>query len=152
MALIGAASLAERSPALVLINESDSLPRGLYVRHFGAEPVRGSVVATPQPGHVRRYLSRLGMPADVLLIKRVAATAGDMVCRREDMLVTPGREVRVHDRDRRGQELPSWTGCGRLGPQELFVLGDTPTSFDSRYFGPIRGLQTAGVYKAALTW
>ena len=58
--------------AHVLINESPSLPRGLYLR-WGERIERGSIVAVGQPVEVRAYLARLGMPAEVLLLKRVAA-------------------------------------------------------------------------------
>ncbi|MFA4894720.1 MAG: hypothetical protein WC555_15275, partial [Brevundimonas sp.] len=75
--LAGAAKVADRSPALALVNESPSLPRGVYLRRPGAEPGRGAVVAIPQPAGARPYLAALGMPADVRLIKRVAAVGGD---------------------------------------------------------------------------
>jgi len=145
------AALARLAPALALVNESPSLPEGLYLRTHGPA-TRGTVVAIPQPDEARAYLGGQGMPADVLLIKRVAATAGDRVCRRGSDLVTPGRTVRVLDRDRRGVDLPGWTGCRRLVRDELFLLGDTGTSFDSRYFGPVRRATVTGVYRETLTW
>ncbi|MDQ1155184.1 hypothetical protein QE389_002383 [Brevundimonas sp. SORGH_AS 993] len=88
--------------AAALVNESASLPKGLYVRAIGAAPQRGAVVALPQPTSVRAYLGRLGLPPEVLLIKRVAATAGERVCRVGDRLAAPGRVVRVRSRDRQG--------------------------------------------------
>lgn len=151
-ALAGLALLANHRPASVLINESASLPRGVYVRLPGADPARYSVVAVPQPSTVRAYLARLGMPDDLLLIKRVAAVGGDSVCRRDDRLVTPARTVVVQDRDRRGVALPTWRGCRRRGEEELFLLGDTPSSFDSRYFGPVSRSRVTGVYREMLTW
>ncbi|MDI1326973.1 MAG: S26 family signal peptidase [Brevundimonas sp.] len=150
--LASAASVADRTPALALVNESPSLPRGVYLRRAAAEPEPGGVVAIPQPAAARPYLAALRMPPDVLLIKRVAAAGGDTVCRQEDRLVTPRRTVVVHERDRRGVILPAWRGCRRLGPQELFLLGDTPSSFDSRYFGPVHLSQVTGVYRELLTW
>ena len=92
------------------------------------------------------------MPADVLLLKRVAAVGGDAVCEADGLLRTPDRTVRVRERDRVGLGLPRWTGCRRLGPGELFVLGDTETSFDSRYFGPVRVEQLTGVYREGVRW
>lgn len=150
--LTGVALIADHTPAIALVNESASLPRGVYVRLPGAAPVRDRVVAVPQPASVRAYLGRLGMPGDLLLIKRVAAVGGDTVCRRDDRLFTPGRTVVVQERDRRGVTLPGWRGCRRLGPHELFLLGDTPSSFDSRYFGPVARSRVTGVYRETLTW
>lgn len=152
VALAGLALIADHRPAPVLINESASLPRGVYVRVPGAAPGRDTVVAVPQPSAVRAYLGQLGMPDDLLLIKRVAAVGGDTVCRRDDQLVTPGRTLVVQDRDRRGVALPTWRGCRRLGEEELFLLGDTPSSFDSRYFGPVSRSRVTGVYRETLTW
>ena len=152
VALIGTALIADQTPAMALVNESPSLPRGVYIRVLGGAPWRNAVVAVPQPSAVRAYLGRLGMPGDLLLIKRVAAVGGDTVCRRDDRLIMPGRTVVVRERDRRGVGLPAWRGCRRLGTEELFLLGDTPSSFDSRYFGPVHRSQVTGVYREGFTW
>lgn len=138
-------------PALALVNESPSLPRGLYLR-TGAPIERGAVVAIAQPAAARSYLRRLGMPDDVLLLKRVAAVGGDRVCAGFGTVRTPGRQVRPLDRDRQGVALPAWRECRLLAHDELFLLGDTPASFDSRYFGPVRRGEAKGVYQEVLTW
>jgi len=138
-------------PALALVNESPSLPRGLYLR-IGATVERGAVVAIIQPAAVRSYLMRLGMPGDVLLLKRVAAVEGDLVCAGFGIVRTPGRQVQTLDRDRQGAALPVWRDCRRLARDELFLLGDTPGSFDSRYFGPVLRGEAVGVYREVLTW
>lgn len=144
--------ILDRVPAVALVNESPSLPKGVYVRQPGRTPVRDAIVAVPQPTVIRPYLSRLGMPAEVLLIKRVAAVGGDIVCRQEGTVTTPGRVVQAVARDRRGVALPRWEGCRRLAADELFLLGDTASSFDSRYFGPVRRNQVEGVYREGMTW
>ena len=146
------ALIAEQTPALALVNESPSVPRGLYLRQPRGAPEKGAMVALPQPPIARRYLGALGMPDEVLLIKRVAAVGGDQVCRVGAVVRTPDRVVPVLDQDRRGMDLPGWTGCRRLAPDELFLLGDTPGSFDSRYFGPVRRAEAKGVYREVLTW
>ena len=149
---LGLADLvAEATPALALVNESPSLPRGLYIRRPGP-PLIGSIVAIPQPERSRTYLKTLGMPARVLLIKRVAARGGDRVCRDHERVRTLSRTVRALDRDRRGALMPRWSGCRRLEADELFLLGDTGTSFDSRYFGPVRQAAITGVYREVVTW
>ncbi|OYW37144.1 MAG: peptidase S26 family protein [Brevundimonas sp. 12-68-7] len=146
------AASADRAPDLALVNESPSLPEGLYVRQADARIAHGSVVAIAQPSSIRPYLARLGMPAEVKLIKRVAAVGGERVCAEEGAVRTPFRVSPVLAHDRRGVALPVWRGCRTLGPDELFLLGDTPGSFDSRYFGPVRRAEVDGVYKETLTW
>jgi type IV secretory pathway protease TraF len=153
--LAGLASLAlvaRALPTLALINESPSLPKGLYLRSMDQTPRRGAVVAVAPPPSARPYLASLGMPAHVPLLKRVAATGGAQVCRANGWLRWPGHAARALSRDRRGAPLHAWSGCRRLGDDELLVMGDTPTSFDSRYFGPVRRSSVTGVYGEALRW
>ncbi len=71
-----------------------------------------------------------------LLVKRVAAASGDEVCRE-------GAEVRINGvltvtarlASSSGAPLPFWSGCRRLGPGNVFLLGQADGSFDGRYFG-----------------
>lgn len=150
--LLGSGALfVDQAPALALVNESPSLPRGLYGR-TGEAVTRGVTVAIPQPEAVRPYLASLGMPADTLLIKRVAAGAGDRVCVQDQVLTTPGGRRAVLVQDRLGTVLPVWSGCRRLAADELFLLGDTVGSFDSRYFGPVKRSEVRGVYREVWTW
>ncbi len=148
----GGSLLANDGPALALINESPSVPRGLYIRVIGAEPRRGDTVALPQPALARAYLGGLGMPADVRLLKRIAAVEHDRVCQAGDRLTVADRSVTVRSRDSRGTALVGWRGCRRLAAGEVFLLGDTPGSFDSRYFGPVRVSELDGVFRETLTW
>lgn len=154
-ALFGLAALAlasQASPRLAVINETPSLPRGLYVRVPAARPERGAVVALAPPPTTQAYLAGLGMPQRARLLKRIAATGGDQVCARDGRLEAPGRRVAVRSRDHRGVPLPAWTACGPLAPGEVFLLGDSPDSFDSRYFGPVRQAELDGVFRPVLTW
>lgn len=143
---------ADHAPALALVNESPSVPRGVYVRQMGSGVRRGDTVALRQPEVARPYLAGLGMPMDVRLLKRVAAAEGDRVCRLGDRVTAGTRSVAAASRDRRGMTLPRWTDCRRLAAGEVFLLGDTPGSFDSRYFGPVRVADLDGVFREALTW
>lgn len=138
-------------PASLLINESPSLPRGLYLRTAQA-PAPGRLVAVRPPPEARRYLASLGAPAEARLFKRVAAATGDPVCRIGLRLTWSGGARNALSHDRAGRPLPAWQGCRRLGAGELLVLGDTPDSFDSRYFGPVGAHAVAGVYKEVWTW
>jgi conjugative transfer signal peptidase TraF len=144
--------IADRAPALALVNESPSLPKGLYLRRPGAPPERGAIVAINQPPATRAYLASLGMPGEVVLIKRVTATGGDRVCRVGDRVVAGGRTLIALRRDRTGVALPVWSDCRTLAADELFLAGDTASSFDSRYFGPVRRAAVVGVFAEGVTW
>lgn len=138
------------SPLLV-INESRSLPRGLY-RLAKAPVERGGIVAFTPPAAARVYLQGLGAPDDVRLLKRIVAVGGDLVCMRGGELTIPGRHFTVPAHDRRGRSLPLWQDCRRLEREEVFVLGDSDNSFDSRYFGPVLRSDTTGPYVEAISW
>lgn len=150
--LAALATVAARAPAIVMINESPSLPKGLYARAPAAALKLGAVVAIPQPAAARPYLAALGMPAEVRLLKRIAAAGGDRVCATPGRVATPAASVAVLTHDRRGEPLPAWRSCRALAPGEVFLLGDTPLSFDSRYFGPVRRAAVDGVYREIVTW
>jgi conjugative transfer signal peptidase TraF len=149
LAVLGASAAASGA---LLVNESPSLPEGLYQRTGPTLPGVGDVVALDPPAGARAYLSGLGMPASAKLLKRVAATGGRTVCAGSGVIRLEGRELRARARDRRGVALPRWTGCRTLAPDEIFVLGDSADSFDSRYFGPVRHRAVAGIYREIVTW
>ena len=144
--------VAATMPTLALVNETRSLPRGLYVRRFGEDVRRGETTAAIQPEAARAYLASLGVPDDMLLLKRVAAVGGDLVCREGDRVITPTGAVGILARDRRGSTLAAWTDCRRLDADEVFLLGEAVESFDSRYFGPVDRSQLRGVFTATATW
>lgn len=150
----GVAGLAATSNGArpFVINESRSLPRGLYLRAPHRRPSPGAIVVARPPASARAYLASLGIAPRARLLKRIAGVGGTTVC-------AVDRRVRVGDRalavlvvDRRGVALPRWRGCRRLAPGEVFLAGDTPTSFDSRYFGPVAVSALGGVYRRGFTW
>lgn len=150
---VGALATATPSrPTLALINESPSVPKGLYLRSLDQEPRLGRLVAIPQPSTAQMYLAELGVPSEVRLLKRIAAVGGDKVCAQDGQLRTPNGATVTPSHDRRGVALPVWRACRALASDELLLLGDTPTSFDGRYFGPVRLTQVEGVYTEVLRW
>lgn len=150
LCILAPASQATSDP--FLINESASLPKGVYIRAPGAVAQRGDIVAVEPPTAARAYLRDLGMPEHTPLLKRVAAAAGEQVCAAGGKLAVPGRAVAVRREDRRGARLPAWSGCGPVPQGTVFLLGDTPGSFDSRYFGPVPLDRLKGVYLAVWSW
>ncbi len=142
-----AALLLARPLDWIVYNATPSVPRGFYVR-LSAAPARGSFVTVRARDVALSYAAWRGFsqPRD-RFIKRVAATGGDRVCA-SAADVTVGRlRVERLTRDRGGRRLPSWNGCRVLQADEFFLLGDTPDSFDSRYFGVVTRAMIEGVWR-----
>jgi conjugative transfer signal peptidase TraF len=150
--LLGLTLLFPPAPRLVW-NASASAPIGLYSVSPGASIATGDMVIArvPEPWRMlaatRRYI-----PANVPLVKHVAAAAGDEVCALGNEIFVNGRwlaERRTADAAQRA--MPWWSGCVRLHGQQLFLLmTESPASFDGRYFGVTDGAQVIG--KARLLW
>ncbi len=138
----------------VILNETPSMAEGAYLRVGDvADLKRGDIIAMPMNGAARNYLvKKLGYPKDTILIKRVAGLSGDLVCRQGNVVTINKRTLVAARSDRQGNILPAWNGCRTLSTNEVFILGDHPASFDSRYFGPVSRSELAGTYRAAVTW
>jgi conjugative transfer signal peptidase TraF len=120
-------------------NVSASVPIGLYSARSGSTASRGDLVAAHAPAAVALLMAKRGyLPSRVPMLKHVAATAGQRVCRIGRAVSIDGTSVaEARSRDRIGRPLPSWSGCRTLGAGELFLLNPAAASFDGRYFGPI---------------
>lgn len=150
--LLGATALFPPAPRLVW-NASASAPIGLYAVTPGASIGSGDMVIARVPDPWRMLAARRRyIPANVPLVKHVAAAAGDEVC-------ALGREIFVNgswvaDRrlvDASGRAMPWWSGCRTLrGSQVFLLMPDSPSSFDGRYFGVTAGDHIVG--KARLLW
>lgn len=149
--LAGLAAASRRAPAPFVINETPSVPRGVYQRVAEAPGVGRFVILVPPPSGAA-YLNAQGAPSGARLLKQVAAGAGERVCVEGGRLSWPRGAAAALPQDRLGRRLPSWRGCRVLGADELLVLGDSPSSFDSRYFGPVRVAAIHGVYRKVWTW
>jgi conjugative transfer signal peptidase TraF len=136
LSLIGAAPFA---PPILIWNASASAPVGLYLR-VGGEAGRDDYVLAHTPNAARDLAARRGyLPANVPMVKRVAAATGDLVCAADRTISINARIAAQrlrHDREHRA--LPWWSGCQRLTKDSVFLLmARVPDSFDGRYFGPV---------------
>lgn len=117
-------------------NVTASAPAGLY--RIRREPwIRGDRVAVLPGEALGADLDRRGVLAKgKLLLKRVVAEAGDRVCRQGLSISVNGETAaKARNVDSHGIPLPSWQGCITLDGGQVFLLGDTPGSYDGRYFG-----------------
>lgn len=151
-ALVGF-SAAPQMPVL-LWNATASAPLGFYRMAPVAVPSVGDWVAYRPPAPLARWLSAGGyLPAHVPLLKKVAAVAGEEVCRDGDVLsIDETRVARILHQDSRGRPLRGWVGCRRLRDGELFLLNPAPRSLDGRYFGPVRTADLMGRAEPLWTW
>ena len=137
--VLGCTALAVATPPPLLVwNSTASAPMGLYHRHFGGIARGDWVLIRPPPDVAKLAATRNYFPQTIALIKRIAAQGGDRVCRVGDTISINGRNAALAIRqDSRARDLPTWSGCVALKPDEIFVLNAPSGSFDSRYFGPI---------------
>ena len=147
-----AASAIWKPPTLLVWNASASAPIGLYRLSTAKEVRRGDMVVAWTPGPARSLAAnRHYLPANVPLVKRVGAAAGDRVCAAGNAVSINGRRAAVRQsRDAAGRALPWWSGCRHLLAGEYFLLMDSPASFDGRYFGVTRKVDVLG--RAVLLW
>ena len=136
LSMIGGAALHSGAPLLVW-NASASAPLGLYAVGLGT-PQRGDFALVRPPPAVRDLAAERGyLPANVPMVKHIAAANGDRVCAVGhtifiDQIAVATRLVRDHEQ----RPLPAWSGCRRLGRNDIFLLmAQIPDSFDGRYFG-----------------
>ncbi|MBB5708423.1 conjugative transfer signal peptidase TraF [Sphingopyxis panaciterrulae] len=151
-AALAATLFAPPRPRL-LWNASASAPVGLYGVGEVAPLARGDMVIARLPVEFRLFAARRHyLPANVPLVKRVAAVPGDEVCAAGARVMVNGRLVaRRLDRDGAGRPMPWWSGCTELGTGEVFLLmTDSRASFDGRYFGVSEAGDIVG--KARLIW
>jgi conjugative transfer signal peptidase TraF len=151
---IGAAAIALLAVASVngrdwlLYNHTPSVPPGWYMRSADVIALGAFVTVRAQDVAPDYAAARSFADRGDRFIKRIAASYGDSVC-------AEGETIRINDRtvahravqDNQGRALPHWSGCRTLSADEVFLMGDTPDSFDSRYFGPVSAADIEGVWR-----
>jgi conjugative transfer signal peptidase TraF len=140
----------------LIVNRTHSLPVGLY--YWTDMPIKkGSIVlfkpdqSTPlqQLGINRGYEAR-----KLPLLKRVVALAGDVVSVSSSGVSINGQPLPnsapLFD-DEAGRPLTmAQLYHFRLGTDQAFLMGVTPTSWDSRYFGPVPLSRCSGSFVPVL--
>lgn len=141
------------APRLVW-NATASAPIGLYAVSPGASPSVGDLALVMPDRHLAHWLARRhALPLGVPLIKHVAATAGQTVCRSGVTITIDHRAVaKARIRDTAGRPLPVWSGCRRLGSRGIMLLNAAvEDSLDGRYFGPLSATGVIGTVRPMLT-
>lgn len=139
MSAAGLAMLAaptSMTPARLVWNASPSAPTGLYSIEHGVWRVGDRVAVKPSMVLAQDLDRRNILPKGKLLLKRVAAGQGDIVCREgQSVTVNANLVATARAASSAGAPLPGWRGCQTLGSSDVLLLGDTAASYDGRYFG-----------------
>ena len=146
---VAAAAHGKLDRPIAVWNVSASAPIGLYLVS-SRRPEHGELAVLRLPDSMRRLADARGYLAHgALLIKRIAASGGDTVCRHGPLIRINGRpRASARTADRLGRLLPRWSGCRHLGRHQQFLLSASRGSFDSRYFGPIDSTLVLGTARA----
>ncbi len=104
-----------------------------------------------QLGIERGYEAR-----ELPLLKRVVAVGGDVVSVSSSGVSINGRLLPnsaplLHDEAGRPLAMAQ-VDHFTLGANQAFLMGVTPTSWDSRYFGPVSLARCSGSFVPVLTW
>lgn len=138
-ALFVIGAIYPRPPRLIW-NASASAPIGLYRLERDRHPHVDTLVADMPPAPIAHWLATRGYLADgVPLLKHVAATPGQRICRAGNIVSVDARPVAVALlRDSRDRPLPVWRGCRTIKAGELLLLNPAVRdSMDGRYLGPL---------------
>ena len=130
-------AIAAKSVGIVL-NVTSSMPEIVYKLGHGE---KGSMASFCSPISHRSIGHGSCPDGSMPLIKRVVGVAGDLVTATDAGIEINGQPVpnsRPLDLDAKGQTLPHVRGFFYLKQGEIWVAGEHPNSFDSRYFGPIK--------------
>lgn len=148
VALALAAVLNVHASPVLIYNPSPSVPVGFYWRGAGM-PRIGDLVSVPAKITAPDFTRARGFNDRTdRFIKRIAATSGQVVCAVGDHVSIKGvRVARRSSHDKMGRAFPTWSGCRTLKADEVFLLGDTPDSFDGRYWGPVRMADIDGPWR-----
>lgn len=143
-------SLRER----VFVNVSQSAKRGIYGCTRG-DVGKGSLALVDLPARIASTLPQYSwFRSEWPLLKEIRALAGESVCIDGDRGLTVAGESLgpIYRSDPDGKALPINEGCYTVPEGYFFALGQSDTSFDSRYFGPLPLSSIRCVAKPLLTF
>lgn len=133
---------------VALYNGTPSMPVGVYVRSDRAI-APGAIVTVRATDVAPSYATARSFtkPGNRFL-KRIAATAGDVVCAYGPNVWINGESLPERQtQDTSGRHLPTWSGCFTLSRGQVLLVGETPDSFDGRYWGPTPVSRIEGVWR-----
>lgn len=122
-------------PKRITVTISDSVKHRIFYKQtfFDAEDIKqGSYV------QVELFSKVVSECQPCLIVKRVAGVPGDLITVYEKDFFCNGEYLgKAKDHSMKGTPLEAYTTTGMVPGNKYFLIGDSPDSFDSRYYGPM---------------
>jgi conjugative transfer signal peptidase TraF len=139
------------------LNITPSEPVGIY-REIGGGAERGTLVLLKQPHDPASSILNLKsyLPANIPLIKRIAAMPSDVVETsaygvRVNRILWPDSAPLTHDQEGRSLQ-PYPFGTYQVPAGQIWVMSNHPRGLDSRYFGPVTESSVISRLVPVATW
>jgi signal peptidase I len=121
-------------PKRITVTISDSVDHRIFYKQtfFDTDDIKkGSYV-------MAELYSELVKCCPCLIVKRVAGVAGDLIVSRDLDYFCNGKYLgKAKTHTMTGKPLMSYKTNGLIPDGTIFLMGDSPDSFDSRYYGPM---------------
>ena len=125
----------------IMYNVTDSMTKGIYVKKIISDYRKGDIVIFLMDKKYLKFVEsslRKNKTEKLYLLKRIVAVEGDTVETRKDGIVLINGEKKGKIFKIKGLTDKIEDKRYVLKKNEYYVMGDTETSFDSRYLGILR--------------
>ena len=148
--------LAPFLPKKIAINPTPSAPKGLYlIEKFQKNNIKkGDYIIIPVPKPYQNFVvERRYLAPNISLLKQIVALEGDQICiKKTQVFINGSYKTTALKVDRRGREMPQFSGCFTLTSDQFFALMPAKNSLDSRYFGALEFKNIIGIAHPLWLW